>query len=82
MAEIVLTLFTGPQCGLCEQAFDLLAPQLRAPYRCQRVDVTTSFELKKRYGLSIPVLRREDSGAELKWPFNSDQLGDFLAGVS
>jgi hypothetical protein len=30
------------------------------------------------YGLRIPVLRRSDSGAELNWPFDGDQVADFL----
>ncbi|MAC21595.1 MAG: thioredoxin family protein, partial [Marinobacter sp.] len=31
-----------------------------------------------RYGTRIPVLRRNDTGAELDWPFTRDQLLTFL----
>ena len=79
MAEVVLRLFSGPHCHLCDQALDLLSPQLRAPYRLEQVDVTSSLDLKKRYGWKIPVLRREDTQAELHWPFDAVQLADFLS---
>lgn len=78
MAETTLKLFGGPHCGLCEQALDLVSPLVTASYSLHQVDVTTNLELKKQYGLKIPVLRREDTGAELHWPFDAEQLALFL----
>ena len=42
------------------------------------VDIAQSEELVERYGTRIPVLRRNDTGAELDWPFTRDQLLTFL----
>ena len=32
----------------------------------------------EQYGLRIPVLRRNDTGAELNWPFDAEQVVTFL----
>ena len=42
------------------------------------VDIAEREEWVEQYGLSIPVLRRCDSWAELGWPFDSDQIVAFL----
>ena len=34
--------------------------------------------LQARYGERIPVLRREDTGAELDWPFTAGSVASFL----
>lgn len=78
MAEVMLKLFSGPHCGLCEDALDLIAPLLDERYKLRMEDVMSSLELKKRYGLKIPVLRREDTGEELDWPFDRLQVTEFL----
>ena len=36
--------------------------------------------LQARYGERIPVLRREDSGGELDWPFDAAAVRGFIAG--
>lgn len=78
MPEVRLKLFSGPNCGLCEEALDLVSPLVGDTYRLQQIDVTSSLELKKRYGLKIPVLYREDTGEELNWPFDQAQARAFL----
>ncbi|MCK7545161.1 glutaredoxin family protein [Marinobacter bryozoorum] len=74
-----LTFFTTSHCELCDLAEQLLvnAP-LPYPIPVEAVDIATSEELVERYGTRIPVLRREDTGAELGWPFTREQLLDFL----
>jgi hypothetical protein len=79
MAEVTLTLFSGPHCGLCDDALDVVSPLVGDVYRLQIVDVTSSLELKKRYGLKIPVLYRDDTGEELDWPFDQAQVEAFLS---
>ena len=70
-----LELYTGPHCELCDTAKELIYASLPVgSYELSLVDVTTSLELKKAYGLRIPVLRHPASGAELEWPFTSGQL--------
>ena len=42
------------------------------------VDIAQSEELVERYGTRIPVLRRNDTGVELDWPFTRDDVLTFL----
>ena len=42
------------------------------------VDIADDQALFELYGLSIPVLRRNDTGAELNWPFDGEQVVAFL----
>ena len=52
-----LTLYTGPNCSLCESVkAELLAQGADRHFVLREVDITTDRALKKRYGLSIPVL--------------------------
>jgi len=52
-----LTLYTGPGCSLCETVKgELKKMGAHRRFELLEVDVTTDRELKKRYGLSIPVL--------------------------
>ena len=52
-----LTLYTGPDCSLCETVkAELAAFGAHRHFDLREVDITTDRELKKRYGLSIPVL--------------------------
>ena len=54
---IVLTLYTGPDCSLCESVkAEFLAQGAERHFELREVDITTDRALKKRYGLSIPVL--------------------------
>ena len=46
----------------------------------EKVDISDNDELFQRYGLLIPVLRRDD-GSELRWPFDQQQLRRFLSGA-
>ncbi|MBT3411514.1 MAG: glutaredoxin family protein, partial [Halieaceae bacterium] len=41
-------------------------------------DVSESDVLFERYGLTIPVLKREDD-AELNWPFDAARLAAFVS---
>jgi|SaaInl5LU_22_DNA_1037371.scaffolds.fasta_scaffold21845_3 hypothetical protein len=72
-----LILYTGPNCSLCKKAEDLL-------YRIgisefDKIDVTSNLELKKRYGLKIPLLKRSDIEPELFWPFGEEDLVEYLS---
>nr|MCS5564862.1 glutaredoxin family protein [Methylococcales bacterium] len=62
-------------------ALALLAPRLAlAPdfFELERVDIAEQDDLVERYGLTIPVVKRLDSGAELNWPFDPSELETFL----
>lgn len=72
-----LTLFQRDDCTLCDQAVEVLF-QARAPdFRSLWVDDKVA--LVARYGTRVPVLRDEDSGRELDWPFDADAVLAFLA---
>jgi hypothetical protein len=42
------------------------------------LDIADSPEWVDDYGLRIPVLRRVDTGAELDWPFDTEEVVRFL----
>ncbi len=75
-----LRFFTTSQCQLCELAEALLIQTpLPEPVPVEAVDIAQSEALVAEYGTRIPVLRREDTGAELEWPFDQTTLLAFLA---
>ena len=51
-----LTLYSRPECHLCEALLADLLPLLDADISVETVDVDSSVELERRYGLRIPVL--------------------------
>ncbi|MEX5340666.1 MULTISPECIES: glutaredoxin family protein [Pseudomonas] len=73
-------LFGTLGCHLCEVAEALLMPFVEHGLLVELVDIADSEALFERYGLRIPVLRRCDTGAELGWPFDAEQVVAFLKG--
>jgi len=74
-----LVFYTTAHCHLCELAEALLVnTPMHEPVPVDVVDIAQSEALTREYGLRIPVLRRNDTGAELDWPFTRDQLLSFL----
>jgi len=71
-----LILFQRDDCQLCDLALDLLA-QVRAP-EFESVFIDGDDALEARYGERVPVLRDEEDGRELDWPFEAAQLRDWL----
>ncbi len=69
-----LVLYGTSACHLCELAEDLLRESGRD---FELVDIAGSDALFERYGVTIPVLRRDD-GQELNWPFDAVALAQFL----
>jgi Tfp pilus assembly protein PilN len=53
---IKLTLYSRPECHLCEAFLADLMPLLDTHVLVETVDVDTSVALERRYGLRIPVL--------------------------
>ena len=59
-------------CHLCELAQELIGPLAAAhDWRVEQVDIAGDDGLIDRYGVRIPVLREEGSGAEIGWPFDA-----------
>lgn len=71
-------LFGTLGCHLCEVAEEVLMPFAAAGVQIELVDIAESEEWVEAYGVRIPVLRRLDSGAELGWPFDGQQVAEFL----
>ena len=71
-----LTLYQRDDCHLCDLALGLLA-EVRAP-EFESVFIDGDAALEQRYGLRVPVLRDEERGLELEWPFDADRLRQFL----
>ncbi len=72
-----LTLYTRDDCHLCDQAMDVLAAARVPEYESVWIDGDAALEA--RYGLRVPVLRDDDSGSELGWPFDAAAVTAFLA---
>lgn len=71
-------LFGTLGCHLCELAEAEVMPLVEHGLRVELIDIADSEALFEAYGLRIPVLRRVDTGAELGWPFATEQIVAFL----
>lgn len=74
-----LTLYTRPDCHLCDDAEELLC-SVAPEFVLVKVDIEDDLALLERYGLKIPVLQRSGDAAELAWPFDAAGLRRFLSG--
>ncbi|GAB2495826.1 glutaredoxin family protein [Arenimonas alkanexedens] len=74
---MTLTLIQRDDCHLCDLAWEVLAAAGVADFESLWIDADAGLEA--RYGERIPVLRREDSGAELDWPFSAEAVRGFMA---
>lgn len=74
MSTPEMILYGKADCGLCDQAQQLLAA---AGLEARHVDVEADDELMAQYGLRIPVLA-DGQGRELDWPFDELSLADWL----
>lgn len=79
---VSLTLFGTTACHLCEECLLLTGPLEGNGVVVRQQDIVDDPELLERYQLRIPVLRRDDTGAELDWPFGLGELLDWLADVT
>lgn len=71
-------LFGTLGCHLCEIAEAEVMPLVEHGLLVELVDITDPYDLTEVYGLRIPVLCRVDTGAELDWPFDTEQVVAFL----
>jgi hypothetical protein len=65
-------------CHLCEVAEAELMPLVEHGLLVELVDIADNQAQYEAYYLRIPVLRRVETGAELDWPFDTDQVVLFL----
>ena len=75
----LLELMTTEGCHLCEQATPLLVAGLDPNlFEVDLVDIAFDDQLMDRFATRIPVLVDSQSGAELDWPFDMQQLAEFI----
>ena len=69
-----ITLISGPNCHLCDQAKEMLYPLLEANnIQLNELNVKDDAALFEQYGLRIPVVIFAD-GSEKGWPFTAAQI--------
>lgn len=77
-----LNLYHTTGCHLCEEAEALVAECLAewgiALDCLGKADIADDGELSQRYGILIPVLREEETGLELHWPFEAEAVHGLL----
>lgn len=74
-----LTLYSAPNCHLCDVALDLIEPFLPSiDGQLEKVNIKTDPQLYHLYAVRIPVLKRQDNQQELGWPFDQQTLANFL----
>ncbi len=74
-----LILYTTQGCHLCEIALQLIQRTLaRENFRLEEVEISASERLVDDYGIRIPVLADPESRAELGWPFDAQQLLNYV----
>ena len=76
---MALILYQRDGCHLCDLALDVLAAA-QAP-EFDTVFVDDDEALEARYSLRVPVLRDDDRGAELDWPFDAERVRCFCVGA-
>jgi hypothetical protein len=75
-----LTLYSRPECHLCEALLADLLPLLPPDVGIETVDVDSSVALERRYGLRIPVLAAGD--VEISgYPLDRDGVQRYLKSV-
>ena len=80
----VFILYSTLGCHLCEQAelmLNGLIPLVPSSYgACQIkvIDIANNDRLVSDYGIRIPVLVNQCTGAELAWPFDDEMVEEFL----
>ncbi len=66
---------------MCDDASNLLLPiidQRLNTFELESIDIVENDKLMELYSISIPVLKRSDTQAEINWPFGTSELESFL----
>lgn len=76
---MLLNLLSTSHCHLCEQA-EVIIRNL-AHQECIHltiIEISEDLTMMERYGRYIPVLQRLNTQTEICWPFNLQQLEEFI----
>ncbi|PPD34459.1 MAG: thioredoxin family protein [Methylomonas sp.] len=77
MAELIL--FGTAGCHLCDEAEILL---LQAGVSFETRDIMDDEQAQQSYAIRIPVLLHLATGMEIGWPFDAQQLDDFIRSLT
>lgn len=78
----LLELMTTEGCHLCEQAIPLLVTGLDpSEFEVDLVDIAFDDELMDQFATRIPVLVEPRSKQSLDWPFDANQLAQFIESI-
>ncbi len=75
-ATLKLFLYGTTFCHLCEQAGALIQA---VGVEAEHIDIAEDDALLEKYGVRIPVVKREDTGEELGWPFDEHAMKRFIS---
>lgn len=77
-----LFLYSTVGCHLCELAKEQLSPLFdHFPLLLVEIDIADDEKLLEKYGVRIPVIRLADTEKELGWPFDTQQVYEYLLSV-
>lgn len=72
-------LLSKANCPLCTQAKQLITSVMATDNGTfSVVDIASRDELQAEYGWLVPVVIRTKDDAELRWPFDANQLLEFI----
>jgi len=76
---VQLALYSTAHCHLCELAEALLI-SLTIQYDITwiPIEIADDDNLIEKYGIRIPVIKRIDNYTEIDWPFNKEEIIDFI----
>ena len=84
-----LILYTGPNCCLCDNAYSVIEELNETLIKSktdnnkylevEKVNIRNSSKLYHLYAARIPVLKICGTEKELGWPFDLQQLRNFVA---
>ena len=72
-----LNLYSTSLCHLCELAHTIVL-KARTNSTINIIEIAYDNKLLSDYGLRIPVLQRQDTLAELDWPFTAADIHQLL----
>jgi hypothetical protein len=76
-------LYSSKDCCLCDDALILVDTlkqegEFEDGIQLEKFDIYTDKSALLKYRFTIPVLRNTETGAELAWPFNYEQLKEWI----
>ncbi|BCE01856.1 glutaredoxin family protein [Marinicellulosiphila megalodicopiae] len=75
---LIYNLYSTDGCHLCEQALALIA-QVNPNIKINVLDIMDDPVWLESFQIRIPVLEIPNTSIQLDWPFDAEQLSQFLS---